>query len=60
MQNVISRIKATHFIEIYKGMYSKEIYQQSCYEIIFLDFSLKCTEKTANLKTIGIFKIKLK
>ena len=59
MQNVISRIKATHFIEIIKGKYTNSIYQD-CYEIMYIDYKLKQTDKAKSLKTIAVFKIKLK
>lgn len=58
MQNVISEIKATHFIEMIVGD-SKKNYQ-TCSPISILDFALNLTHSISCLKTIAIFKIKLK
>jgi hypothetical protein len=59
MQNVVSRINATHFIEMYIGTYTKTNYQY-CYPIKELNNAINSTNKSSNLKTIAIFKIKLK
>ena len=59
MKNIVNRINATHFIEMYVGIYTKTIYQY-CFDIKDLDFALKTTKQSSNLKTIAIFKIKLK
>jgi hypothetical protein len=59
MQNVVSRINATHFIEMYIGTHTKTNYQL-CQEIKFLDFALNKTNEQSTLKIIAIFKIKLK
>ncbi len=59
MQKVVSRINATHFIEMYIGTYTKTIYQY-CFTINLLDFALESTKLKFDLKTIAIFKIKLK
>lgn len=57
MKNVISRIEATHFIQIY-GDNSNSFY--TIYnKISHLENYLKKTKETS-FKTIAIFKIKLK
>ena len=53
------KIKPDYFIEMYVGTYSKKIYQY-CYPISIFDHALKTTKEASNLKTIAIFKIKLK
>ena len=59
MQKVVSRINATHFIEMYIGTCTKTIYQY-CFTINLLEIALENTKQESKLKTIAIFKIKLK
>jgi hypothetical protein len=59
MKNTFERIKPDFFLEIYKGTYTNKIYNY-CYYINLFQHFLDKQEKYENLKTIAIFKIKLK
>ena len=59
MNNTFERIKADFFLEIYKGIYTNTIYNQ-CNSINLFQHFLDQQEKYETLKTIVIFKIKLK
>lgn len=50
----------THFIEVQKGGCSGKNYQSSVFPIEIMELCLASTKNTALLKTVAIFKIKLK
>jgi hypothetical protein len=52
--------QATHFIEQYVGITTKNISSTEPLLINFLNESLSCTSKNGLLKTIAVFKIKFK
>jgi len=54
-----NRIKPDFFLEVYKGTYSNTIYQL-CLEIDLFEHFLNTHKDWDKLKTIAIFKIKLK
>jgi hypothetical protein len=54
-----NRIKPDFFLEVYKGTYTNTIYQQ-CHKIDLFEHFLNTQKDWDNLKTIAIFKIKLK
>jgi len=58
MRNVVGRIKADYFIEVYQ--INQSVYNGNCYPIISIDDILQETKKDDKFKTIAIFKIKLK
>jgi hypothetical protein len=57
--NKYNRIKPDFFLEVYKGTYTNTIYKLCLNIDLFEDF-LNTQKDWDNLKTIAIFKIKLK
>ena len=60
MQNVVSKIKITHCIKVYKCYDNPIMYQTNCVSIGILEHMLQYTIEEKDLKTIAIFKIKIK
>lgn len=56
----INRIKPTHFIEVVGNKYDATTYCRDCCFIKFIEDFTSHTKQTTCLKTVAVFKIKLK